>query len=68
MANRMNLQFQKQRVAIASAVLVLGCMTANAATKQLAIKPAAVAISTLPSIENDDLRTAISAFERSCAK
>lgn len=31
----MNLHFQKRRVATASAVLVLGCVTANAATEQL---------------------------------
>ena len=49
-------------------MMLLGCISANAATAPVTLMPAAVLVSTLPGIENDDLLAAMSAFERSCAK
>lgn len=60
--------YQKQSIQLVSTMVLLGCISANAATAPVTFIPAAVPVSTLPGIESDDLRAAISAFERSCAK
>lgn len=64
----MKIRYQKQSLPFVFTMALVGCLSANAATEPTTLMPAAIPVSTLPAIQNDDLRAAISAFERSCAK